>query len=218
MKGRMMMAIVALGATIGCGSGQSDAERAAEQIREGAEQVQRSAEQMAGDGAQDLARGLEQMAQGFQQMAQQSDVEVVDFEALKAALPQVDGWTQGNARGEQMSMPIRHSRAEAQYTRENGSVELEITDSAMNQLLLAPMSMFLSAGYSERSDEGFKRSAKIGGHPAMEEWNSSSKRGEVIVVVDNRFIVQATGHDVDDLDTVRQFIDAIDLSKLAGLN
>jgi hypothetical protein len=84
-------------------------------------------------------------------------------------------------------------------------------------MLLAPFSMYLAAGYSERSDEGFKRSAKIGGFPGIEDWNSSSRRGEVTAVVNNRFVVQATGHDVEDLAAVRQIVDAIDLSKLAAL-
>lgn len=215
-----MMAALVLGvAAAGCGGGseQREAEQAADQIRQGAEQIQRGAEQLAGSGAEELARGFEQMAQGFQQLAQ-SDVTVVDYEALKAALPQVDGWTQSNARGEQMSAPIRHSRAEARYTRGDSSIELEITDSAMNQLMLAPMAMFLAAGFEERSDEGFRRSTKIGAHPAFEEWDTDARRGEVTVVVGNRFIVQATGHDVNDLSEVRALVEAVDLVRIAGLN
>jgi hypothetical protein len=147
----------------------------------------------------------------------QSQGDVVDYEVLKGLLPQVSGWTQAGARGEQLSMPMKVSRAEARYTKGDSNVELEITDSALHQMLLAPFSMYLAAGYSERSDEGFKRSAKIGGFPGIEDWNSSSRRGEVTAVVNNRFVVQATGHDVEDLAAVRQIVDAIDLSKLAAL-
>lgn len=217
MTKRIMIASLALAAAVGCGrSEERQAEEAAQQIQEGAEQVQRAAEQMAQGGADQMAQGLQQMTQGLQQMAQ-GQGEVVDFEVLKALLPEVNGWTQSGARGEQVSMPMKFSRAEARYSRGEGNVELEITDSALNQMLLAPLSMYLAAGYAERSDEGFKRAAKIGGHPGIEDWNSASKRGEVTAVVNNRFVIQATGHDVDDLSAVRQIVDAVDLSRLAAL-
>ncbi len=202
MTKRTMIAGFVLAAAAGCGSSENrQAEQAAQQIQQGAEQVQRSAEEM---------------AQGLQQMAQ-SQAEVVDFEVLKGLLPTVNGWTQSGARGEQISMPMKFSRAEAQYSRGESSVDLEITDSALNQMLLAPMSMFLASGYSERSDEGFKRATKIGAHPGLEDWNSGTRRGEITAVVNNRFIVQATGHDVEDLAAVRQVVDAIDLAKLSAL-
>jgi hypothetical protein len=214
---RMMMASFALAAAVGCGgSEQQQAEDAAQQMQQGAEQVARAAEQMAQGSAEQMAQGLQQVTQGLQQMAQ-GQTEVVDYEVLKGLLPQVNGWTQAGVRGEQMSMPVKISRAEARYTRGDSSIELEIIDSAMSQLLLAPMSIYLSAGYSERSDEGFKRSAKIGDHPGIEDWNNGSRRGEVTAVVGNRFIVQATGRDIDDLAAVRQVVDAVDLTKLATL-
>ncbi len=214
---RTIIAGLAVTAAIGCGNSQQrEAERAAEQIQQGAEQMQRAAEQMAQGSAEQMAQGLQQMTQGLQQMAQGSG-EVVDYEVLKGLMPEVSGWTQSGVRGEQTSTPINVSRAEARYSRGDGTVELEIIDASLNPMFLAPMTMFLSAGFSQRSDEGFKRSVKIGEHPAIEEWTNDSKRGEVTAVVNNRFVVQATGHDVDDLAAVRQIVDAVDLSKLASL-
>ena len=214
---RMMVAGFALAATVGCGGAEErQAEQAAEQVQQGAEQIQRAAEQMAQGGTEQMAQGLQQMTQGLQQMAQ-GQAQVVDYEVLKGMLPQVDGWTQTGVRGEQTSMVVNVSRAEARYTRGDSRIELEILDSAMSQMLLAPMSIYMAAGYSERSDEGFKRSAKIGAHPGIEDWHSRSRRGEATAVVASRFIVQATGHDVDDLAAVRQVVDAVDLAKLATL-
>jgi hypothetical protein len=214
---RMMMAGFALAAAVGCGgSEERKAEEAAQQIQAGAEQVQRAAEQMAQGSADQMAQGLQQMTQGLQQMAQ-GQGEVVDYEVLKGMLPQVGGWTQASVRGEQVSMPMKTSRAEARYSRGESNVELEIIDSAVNPMFLAPLSMFMASGYSERSDEGFKRAAKIGGFPGIEDWNSNSRRAEVTAVVNNRFVVQATGHDVEDLAAVRAIVDAVDLAKLGTL-
>ena len=217
MARRMMIAGLALAAAVGCGGAEErQAEQAAQQFQEGAEQMQRAAEQMAQGGADQMSQGLQKMTQGLQQMAQ-GQGEVVDYEVLKGLLPQVSGWTQAGVRGEQTSMPMKVSRAEARYSRDDSNVELEIIDSAVNPMVLAPLSMFMESGYSERSDEGFKRAAKIGGFPGIEDWNSSSRHAEVTVVVNNRFVVQATGQDVGDLAAVRQIVDAVDLAKLGTL-
>lgn len=217
MTKRLMMVGLAIATAMACGrSEQQQAERAADQIQQGAEQMQRAAEQMAQGSTDQMAQGLQQITQGLAQMAQGSG-EVVDYEVLKGVLPTVSGWTQEGVRGEQTSMPIKVSRAEARYTRDAANVELEVIDASLNPMFLTPMTMFLSAGFSERSDDGFKRSGKIGEHPIIEEWDIPAKRGEVTVVVNSRFVVQATGHDVDDLAAVRQIVEAVDLPKLATL-
>lgn len=141
----------------------------------------------------------------------------VDFTELESLLPELPGWTRSDTKGEQITMPATYSRAQARYEKDAAHIELEITDTALNQLLLAPLSMFVAAGYSERSDEGFKQATKIGVHPGMEEWNIDSKRGEVTAVVAARFVVHATGYDVDAIDSVRAAAQAVDLAKLATL-
>ena len=217
MTKRVMVAGFVIAAAVGCGgSERQEAEQAAEQIQQGAEQVQRAAEQMAEGGAEQMAQGLQQMTQGFAAMAQTAG-EVVDFEVLKEFMPDVNGWARSGVRGEQTTAPLKVSRAEARYNRGDSNVELEVIDAALSPMFLAPMSMFLSAGFSERSDEGFKRSTQIANNPAIEDWNSTSRRGEVTVVVKNRFVVQATGHDIGDLAAVREVIDAVDLGRLSTL-
>jgi hypothetical protein len=194
--------LVAALATVGCG-GQTPSGQQGQQSQ-GAEALKQG------------AQGMEQMAKGFQQMAQGA-AKPVDFEQLKAVLPEVSGWTRTDVRGEQVNMPIAISRAEARYQKDNGNIELEITDTALSQLLLAPLSMFLASGYEERSDDGHKRAVKVGGQPGMEEWNARSKRGEVTAVVGNRFIVKATGRDVADLAAVRQVVELVGFNRLAAL-
>lgn len=218
MTTRLVITSMMLALAIGCGrSEQQQAEEAARQIQEGAEAIARGAEQAAQSSSEQMAQGLEQMAKGFQQLAQNQQTKTVAFESIQGLLPQVNGWTQSDARGEELSMPIAMSKAEAQYRRGDARVELSITDSAMSQLILAPLSMFMTSGYSERSSDGFKRATQIGGQPGFEEWNAGSRRGEVTTLVGNRFVVQATGHDVDNLTDVRQLVEAIDLAKLAAL-
>jgi X-X-X-Leu-X-X-Gly heptad repeat protein len=221
MTNRVLVAAVLASCLAACGKSQQQqqADEAAKKVEQGAQQMQQGADKMAQGakaGSQQMAEGLAQMAQGFQQMAQGA-VKTVDYEQLKALLPDVAGWTKSDVKGQQMSMPVATSHAEARYHKDDSHIDLEITDTALSQLLLAPLSMFLASGYSERSDDGFKRATKVGGQPGMEEWNVSSKRGEITAVVANRYIVKATGHDVDGIDPVRKVVEAVDVSKLAAL-
>ena len=155
MTKRLLVAGVCLVWVAGCGKTpqQQAAENAAKSMEAGAQAMQQGAQQMAQgaqQSSQQLAQGIQQMAQGFQQMAQNGGAAAkpVDFEQLKALAPDVDGWTRSNVKGEELSAPVAYSRAEAQYEKGDGHIELEITDSAMSQMLLAPMSMFLASGYS----------------------------------------------------------------------
>jgi hypothetical protein len=216
----MLVGLALTLAAAACGSSeQKKQEEAAKQIQQGAEKMAQGA-QAAGQAAQSsstqMAQGLAQMAQGFQQMAQGTG-KPVDYELLKAILPDVAGWERSNTKGEQVSMGVSVSKAETRYRKDDSQVDLEITDTAMSALILAPYTMFLSTGYEERSDDGFKRAAKLGGQPGYEEWNKDSRHGEVTVVVNNRFIVNAKGRDVADLEPVRKVVQAVDLAKLGAL-
>lgn len=141
----------------------------------------------------------------------------VPFEQLVALLPEAAGWTRNKPRGEQVTMGAAMSHAQTEYQKGESSIDLEITDSSFNQLVLAPMSMFLAKGFSERSSEGSTRSASMNGHPGFEKWNADTRRAEVTVVVANRFIVQAVGHNVDSVDPVRALVKAVDLGRLSIL-
>ena len=141
----------------------------------------------------------------------------VDFEKLVALLPEASGWTRSKPRGEQVNMGAAMSHAQAEYQKGESSIDLEITDSSFNQLVLSPLSMFLSSGYSERSSEGYSKAAPINGQPGFERWNNDSRQGDVTVVVGNRFIVSAKGHNIEKIDPVRALVQSVDLGKLGAL-
>jgi hypothetical protein len=138
------------------------------------------------------AQAAQQMAEAMQKATGQTQTApAVDFEKLVALLPEPTGWTRSKPRGEQMSMGVSMSKAEASYEKGESSVRLEITDSSFNQLLLAPMSMMLMSTYSERSSEGYKKAASsprkarspswsptaLWSRPGAAAWTTSSRCG-----------------------------------------
>jgi hypothetical protein len=158
-------------------------------------------------------QGMQQVAQGLRQLSQ-SRATPVDFEMLKTLLPEINGWTKGRPRGEQVNMPFAISNATVHYTNNESTMDVTITDSALNQLIFAPFSVFMTSGYEERSDDGYRKAMTIAGAPGFEEWKKEDGRGEVTIVVNNRYLVQATGHRVASIDPVRKAIEAVDVKKL----
>ena len=222
--------LLAVAIAAGCGSSKSPETKSAEgkasssptatptgtgQQSAGQQTVAQGAQQTA-QGAQQAAQGLQQMAQGLQQMSKGAATPV-DFEVLKTMLPDINGWTKSDVHGEVVSFGVSQSNAKAIYTKGESRIELSITDSALNQLLLAPLSMVMNAGFEEKSDDGYKKATTVGGYPGYEEWDKGPKHAEATALVANRFVVSAEAHGVDTPDVARKAVEAIDLKKLAGL-
>jgi hypothetical protein len=167
--------------------------------------------------AQQAMQSLQQLAQGLQQMSKNT-AKPVDFEELKALLPDIAGWTRSDVHGEQQTaMGMSQSNAKARYTKGESTIQIEITDSTMNQLLLAPMAMFITSGYEEKSDDGYKKAVQVGGYPGFEEWEKNAKHAQTTAVVANRFIVAADAHSVEGPEAARKAVESVNLAKLAGL-
>lgn len=216
MTRRMILVVIALVAAVGCGKSeqQKAAEEAAKNLQQAAKNAQPAA-QSAQQGAQQAAQGLQQMAQALQSG---QNVKLVESDELKALLPDIAGWEKKNSKSEQMSMGVASfSHAETHYENGDAEVKLDITDSAMSQLVLAPFVMFVASGYSEKTDDGYRKSTVISGMQGFESWDKSDKRGEVVAIVGNRFIVQGTGRSVDSVDIVKKVVESVNLAKLATM-
>ena len=51
----------------------------------------------------------------------------------------------------------------------------------------------------------------------MQSWTPTGRRGEVVILVSQRFVVTATGRDLADLSRCRHAVRAVDVGRLAGL-
>jgi hypothetical protein len=207
-------------AMIACGGGSRE-EEAAKQLQQGAEQMQKAAEQGQG-GADQMAKGLESMAKGLSAMAggdpNAKPVDPVSFRDLMAVFPEnLSGWERSKPTGERMSSPVNYSEANVRYTKGESSLELKITDSGLNQMLIAPFAMFLTSGYEKETESGYEKSVKVGEYPGWEKWNSAGKDGELNAIVNKRFMVQVEGRNIDDPKIMHDLVAATDLRKLAGL-
>lgn len=142
----------------------------------------------------------------------------VNVEPLIALLPNPSGgWLRGKPKGHPLTAGVAYSAAEALYEKGEATIHLEIIDTGFNPLLLAPIAFMLDAGFSERSADNYKKAAKLGGSPGFEAWDNDARVADVTAVVASRFIVTAKGRNVDNANTARALVQAVDQAKLAAL-
>jgi hypothetical protein len=220
----MLAAAVAAGAC-----GKSEAEKQAEETRAALEKAAKDAEaagKSTGQAATEAAKGLEQLAKGIGGMAgaiasaaspDGKPVEPISFRELQGIFVPLDGWEMGKPTGEKIAVPFAYSQAKVKYRKEGREIEVSVTDSAFNQLMIAPFALFLTAGYEKETENGYERSAKVAGYPGWEEWNGKSKDGEVNAVINKRFIVKFEGDGLEDNKVLHQLAEASNLNKLASL-
>jgi len=226
---RNWTAAVAIGLSLTLAAcGGSSTEEAAKKMQEGAKQMEKGAQEMAkaaeknGGSAEDMAKGFESMAKGLTAMAggdpNAKPVDPVSFRDLMSVFPEsFKDWERSKPTGEKMSSPVNYSEAKVRFTKGDARLELQITDSGFNQLLIAPFSMFLTAGYEKETEDGYEKSTKVGDFPGWEKWNSKGKNGELNVIVNKRFMVQVEGNNVDDAKMMHEVMAAINLKKLGEL-
>lgn len=198
----------ALVTTLACGKSaeQKQAEEAAKAV---AEATKSGADQMAA-GAAAMAKGFEAMAKGT------ASAEVVPFETLGAALPEMSGWTRGEITGSTSNFPMKVSESKADYRDGNKEIRLAVVDATLAQVMIVPFAAFLSASYSERSTDGYKKGTSVKGEPAFEGVNTKSDTSELTVVVGKRFIVSANGSGGASIENVRALVEKMDFGKLTA--
>jgi len=145
-------------------------------------------------------------------------LDTVDQNTLKGLLPETVGSLKRNKlEGEKTAVAnFNFSKADAGYADDQGhSVELSITD-AGGTPMFAGLTAWAMIEQDRETDTGYEKIGKVDGRPVHEKFNKNGMNGEYTVVVANRFVVSATGRQVD-MDTLKQGIAAIGLDKLDGM-
>ncbi len=221
----MLAAAVAAGAC-----GKSEAQKQAEETRAALEKAAKDAEAASksagGAAATDAAKGLEQFAKGLGSMAgalagakgaDGKPVEPVSFRELQGIFVPFDGWEMGKPTGEKITVPFAYSQAKVKYRKENQEIEVSVTDSGLNQLMLAPFSLFLTTGYEKEAETGYEKSAKVAGYPGWEEWDGKQQGRRGQCRHQQAVHREVRGDGLDDIKVLHQLAEASNLTKLASL-
>lgn len=168
-------------------------------------------------GAPDLGAlmgALGQMMQGGTNAA----ANIVDFRELKALLPaELAGMKRTSAGGEKnTAMGMTVSNAEGRYEAGDSSITIKFSDFGG-----AGFASMMAAGWTmqevdRESDSGYERTSTIGGHKAMEKFDTANKSGSIEIMVAGRFMVEVNGDDITP-EVLKDAVSKIDLAKLAAL-
>jgi hypothetical protein len=116
---------------------------------------------------------------------------VVNWRSLEPFVPEKLGdWTaDGQVDGSTGGMgAMQVSRVKRSYQQGERRMRAEIIDTTASPLMRAGFA-FVGALHEDTS-RGIKKGTKVGGHNAILEWNRSSKRSRVTVLVADRFLVK----------------------------
>ena len=148
-----------------------------------------------------------------------TDTELISFRDLIEYLPDVPrGWTAQKPQGEtnsfgdygisQVSKTFKHEDNDKQ-------IKVSIFDGAFNAILSTPLQ--LTTELNRESTEGYNKAVTIDDIPGREIYNYSNKKGSLHLLVDNRFLVQIEGSNIEETDLQnwwrsldRQSLSAID--------
>ena len=175
----------------------------------------------AGEAMAEAGKGLEALAKGLQAMgatgADGKPIEPVSLKDLQTVFVPLDGWEMGKPTGSRNSVPVSFSQAEVVYRKGDARIEASVMDSGLNQLLIAPFSMYLNSGFERQTEDGYEKAVKLAGSPGWEKWNGSTKNGELAAFVNKRFVVDFKGRHIDDMKVLYQLAQASNLAQLASL-
>src|SRR5690606_34951503 len=108
----------------------------------------------------------------------------------------------------QNAMGFAVSQAEAAYEGDEGSADVKVMDMG-NFPGIAMMGLGWAMGEMDReSDQGFERTMRYRGHRGYEKYDNRSRRGELQVLVADRFLVEVDGRNVD-FDQIREVADDV---------
>jgi len=171
--------------------------------------------------ADDIEASIKEALQSYQDGEYRNAVEKLDYasqlirqkraKALEALLPEpLSGWAAQKPSSQAMgaSMFGGGITAERRYSKDSSSIVVKIiSDSPLMQSL---MMMFSNPLIAASSGGRFE---KISGQKAYIEYLPERRKGEIRVIVADRFLVLVQGRDVS-MEDLKKYAEAIDYEKL----
>lgn len=141
----------------------------------------------------------------------------VAAEALSQMLP---GTVAGFSRGEVTSASagaggMNTASARASYTRGEGQFDLSVTDLG-GAAAFAQLGSAFNVNHSEQTGGKYERVGNVGGRLTSERYDAADRSGAYSVVVAERFMVEAEGHNVAMTD-LKAAVSAVGFNRLEAM-
>ena len=166
----------------------------------------------------DPANLQEAMKEAEKAMKNVQTSEPVNFRELQELLPEkLAGYERKSKSGETagaMGMTISH--AEAKYADGSCDAKVELIDTGGIAMGIMGMAAWSSATIDKEDENGYERTSTLDGYKCFEKFRKNGQSSELSVLVENRFVVTASGRDCD-MDQLKKLVKAMDMGKLKKL-
>lgn len=161
--------------------------------------------------------GMADAAKKLEELQKREPVEPVGFRELLALLPEeVDSFAvKGKPKAQKTKYgQFQISNASKRYADGKSTLSIEVTDAAFNAPLYS--TILMAGAVSNESLEGYEKGVTVAGNPGFEKWREESKRGELTVLVGERFLVaiRVRGAEAGLMRTAFAALDTAGLAKL----
>lgn len=159
---------------------------------------------------QDTAREMERTARQMQS----GETSSIPVDRLQGMLPAALGAMTRTSMSTDTAGALG-SGAHARYENGESSIELTIADSAMGGAL-ANLGGAFGVSHTETTVSGYEKVGVVNGRMTQEKYDKSNRSGQYSIVVGKRFMVQATGSQVE-MSDLKGAVNALNVGRLEAL-
>jgi len=144
-------------------------------------------------------------------------VEPVNWKELVPFLVDLKDWNaEGEAEGRTISMgTFSMSQAERSFSSGDKSFKINLVDGGYAPMVYAGIKMAMSFEI-DTSDEYIKKMT-VKGFPGIEKYNRTDKSADIIILINDRFIIQIEGENFSDPSELVAVSKTLDLEGIAKL-
>ncbi len=172
------------------------------------------ASEVGSHGKEAMATAMDQVKKAIREAGVQP-ADPVPFRQLQKLLPaELSGAKQSGLEGQTSgAMGLKISKVRAEYKTEETRLTVKILDAAGTPMAKAFASAWEQVEIDKESTEGYERTLKYQGHPALEKLRSQGPHSKFKVVIAKRFLVELDGQGVP-MKALKKALGQLDLSKL----
>jgi len=147
---------------------------------------------------------------------QGKEIVVSDKAALKAALPDISGWTMQEPKYEKGSFAqLETSHIRTTYTGPNSKkIEVNITDTASASVALQSWRIILQMNLNRDDERGYQKITTVNNIPVIERYDKKSQEVSLGFIVKDRYMVELESRGKDSVSFLKNLILQLNLSKL----
>jgi len=149
--------------------------------------------------------------------------ETIDYHKLKEIMPaELNGLKrQGDAKGERSKFgDFAISQVNATYQKGEDEkapkIDVQIIDYSNPEVAKGMSAAWATVEIDKESDDGFQKTVKIKGNPGYISWEKDGNRGQVNLLIAERYVVTMSTENVASAD-VTKMAEALPIDKLAAL-